>query len=499
MFKILLDPGLCNGVKRCDTRSSEQHTYISKYEGADVRTLHGSDDHDEYLISRSDIENSLAHQYWVEQRMEERQHGPLRRSMSDATSVLSSPASSTTSSYASNVFSAITEVIGNDNKYVPASSSPKHKQGKSPRGTGTGTGSSPSRKSRDRYQITHSSIPEDDDDWDYLMDKKIGEKYDLKATPKHEYVLHLKMIARMSDFYRDEFLLSFPQYPVPKEMSMRKVSFQSNWGKGKASRQSTSRSPPKVVRSNSCTSSACFQDSEADDSDASPVLLAVDESSFLDIVVHGSLGLVDNKRSSSASGKARRKLKDYLIIGKRQTDCPLLVCALKSRKGKPVVRIFSAKPRTPLQEASIESDKLGITTDSYPLYAWAELRTEGSFPDANTKYFLHESTGDINQFHKTPLFTASHESAGSTELNIFVQRVVGKGYSKDPLHCARSVVRSDSKMCEQETNYMISIVKGVDFANILSMVAIIDELTEFTMRKKCAMQAWKFASSGEDV
>jgi NifU-like protein involved in Fe-S cluster formation len=39
---------------------------------------------------------------------------------------------------------------------------------------------------------------------------------------------------------------------------------------------------------------------------------------------------------------------------------------------------------------------------------------------------------------------------------------------------------------------MISIVKGVEFANILAMVAVIDELVEFSMRKKCAMLAWKF-------
>jgi hypothetical protein len=78
-------------------------------------------------------------------------------------------------------------------------------------------------------------------------------------------------------------------------------------------------------------------------------------------------------------------------------------------------------------------------------------------------------------------------------LNVFGRKEDDELKAKgDPFHCARVCVRSEFKICEQETNYMISIVKGVEFANILAMVAVIDELVEFSMRKKCAMLAWKF-------
>ena len=460
----------------------------------------------QYLISPEDVRNAIAHQYWLEETPEEsngetgtlandtdiardkdntyanptrttRKEKPLdhqlgiRQAMSFAESVLSAHAStasvtsdSSAESSVTSFFSAITSIVSNANKYgIPATPSPTRRKNKSVMSS-----------SKDRYNVRENT--RENNDWDYGMAVMAKSK----TAPRESYVLHLKTIAHMCDFYRDEFLLSFPQYPVPKEMAIRKISMQSNW-----------KPKPRhggVLSAQRQLTPIGF----------SPIQLAIDNSSFLDICISGSLGLVTSRKQFSQLASIRKRKstsKDFLILGDRQTNKPLMVCSLKSRKGKPVVRIFAAKPRSPEQASSVNAKDIGLTAESLPLYTWAEIKTEGEFPDANAKYSFHTSTGIKNKFHKNPLYTAIHESEGLTELHVFGRKEDGDlNATGDPFHCARVCVRSEFKMCEQETNYVISIVKGVEFANILAMVAIIDELIEFNMRKKCAMLAWKFTN-----
>jgi len=462
-------------------------------------------------------------------------------------------------------------------------------------------------------------------------------------------VLHLKLKAGMADFYRDDFLLSFPQYPIPKELSMRTSSFQSNWKKGKNSkspkrkpeckqkrrtmqmtknlmknkkkknsRNKKINSPPRLYSSkssvpgvlpadsssSSVSTSATSMTSQEDmlastSPESSPatgrvpessqyfpnsesIKLVIDDSSFLDLVISGSLGLIDKRRNSSFhhQDSPRRRggerhdhnqpappRKDFIILGDEQTGIPLAVCALKSSKGKPVVRIYTTQPRTPMQKAVITTEELGITngntsvnssnsptrssrknrinlstnsnidlnriaSTSTPLYTWAELRTKSEFPAESTKYYLHTCTGEKSKFRKNPSFIVCHTKAGSTELNIFGpspdssasdrmmqhdpteasphRRNGRKVRDSDTVNvnpnevtnnanaalelCARIVVRTELKNNLQETNYIVSSVRHTDTGMILCMAAIIDELMEFMMRKKCAMQAWKFAN-----
>ena len=526
----------------------------------------GDDSTSRYLISPENVRNALAHQYWVEGRLEEienersnsinasssnarmrtsmntslrtsthnqtrnandeTQQNGILHAMSFAESVLSIPVStasvsasvssvSTVESLASSVFSALTSIVSNGNKYgIPLTPSPARRRKK--RGA---------LSSRDRYKVhipeKYKYTNEDDDgdddmrnnDWDYQMDVKMTETETVeakpmpkRAAPRESYVLHLKTIAHMSDFYRDEFLLSFPQYPVPKEMATRKVSFQSNWTNTKREPWN----PPSIIRTGgSPSSSVSLEHVHAHHAHAqtqlspegfSPIQLAVDDSSFMDIGIFGSLGLATSRthlsQLSSIYNKRKSAKKHFIVLGYWRKNKPLMVCSLKSRKGKPVVRIFATKPRIPLQESSIDTKQIGITAEALPLYTWAELKTQGEFPDADSKYYWHTCTGVKNQFHEVPLYTATHPSEGVSELNFFGRKEDGDLKAVgDPFHCARVCVRSEVKMCEQETNYMISIVKGVEFANILAMVAIIDELIEFSMKKKCAMLAWKFTNT----
>ena len=485
MWNSVLEKGLCNSGfdpgRTCRDSSKypeEPHIMYTFDQGDDISAC-------QYLISPEDVRNAISHQYWIENdntketndgeerlansnasaqsttaRKEEEidRQQEIRKVMSFAESVLSAPAStasvssgSTVESTVTSFFSAITSIVSNGNKYgIPVTPSPTRRKNK-------GTLSS----SKDRYKVPMNTLKSND--WDYNMPVVANSK----TAPKDSYVLHLKTIAHMSDFYRDEFLLSFPQYPVPKEMAMRKVSLQSEW---KPRKGCISSAQQRVVPNG-----------------VSPIQLAVDSSSFLDIAIYGSLGLITSRKQfSPLSSRKKSANKNFLILGDRRTNKPLMVCSLKSRKGKPLVRIFATKPRAPSQISYVNAKDIGLTEESLELYTWAEIKTEGEFPDANSKYCFHTSTGIKNKFHKNPLYTAIHESEGLTELNVFGRKEDDELKAKgDPFHCARVCVRSEFKICEQETNYMISIVKGVEFANILAMVAVIDELVEFSMRKKC--------------
>jgi hypothetical protein len=500
MFSSILLDGLCNG-QRCNSVSYDTYVcnakaFAREFKTKESGTVYTSESAEgvEHFIPHTEIAAALAHQHWIEERMEKRYGAcdtSLRRSMSFAESTLSS---SQDSSYNS-VFSASTAITGHTNKYgIPTVTTPS---------------SSPKRKSKNRVQRVSSrdryatrASARGSNDWDYKMDVKMDHEVDLKKSALKS-VVHLKMNAQMSDFYREDFLLSFPQFPIPKEMDMRKVVFQSNWGSSEArARKRSIDYVPGLIKSASSMSSSSEQSSAFPTTNAfTPVLLAVDSSSFLDVAVSGCLGLIDS-HSRKASPACRNQNKNYLMIGNRQSGKPMLVCFLKSTKGKPDVRIYATRPRIPEQEPITKSDELGITEEPFPLYSWAELRIESEFPDENAKYFLHMSTGAKNRFQRRPLYSAYHECAGSTDLTVLRRKEdrEGKGSSKDEdrksefLHCARVCVRTDSSMCNQETSYMISVVKDAGFANILAMVAIIDELIEFAMRKKCAMQAWKFAA-----
>lgn len=564
MFPSLIIDGLCSGKKcnpvsydtyMCNGKAFETdfqkkvHTLYSAGSGKS-RGAHGNDGEGEGqgegldpFIPNKEIESALAHQQYVETRLEERfgaADTSLRRSMSFAESTLSgtmpgsmsgampgspirhtqdqshisdnhSIASNNSSHYS--MFSAITAITGHTNKY----GMPKVNPNSNPT-TNTQRRKLKRRSDRqrlsstveDRYALEEPSM-EESNDWDYTMDVQM---VDSTTTPKRnntsslKSVLHLKMNARMSDFYREEFLLSFPQFPVPKEMDMHKAVFQSNFNwKKPVSRARNRRSldyMPGLVQSASSMSSSSEQSSvKLPTSFGAPLLMAVDGSNFLGITVAGCLGLVDSRSSMTTCRDPNKK---YIVIGDHhRSEKPMLVCCLKSSKGKPDVRILSTQPRMEGQEPiTLSSDELGITEDSYTLYSWAELRTENEFPDENAKYSLHMSDGTKNKFHEEPTYTALHESAGATDLTVFRRKVekptsiIKKGKVQETkselLHCARICVRTDSDMCNQETSYMISVVKDTGFTNIIAMVAIIDELIEFAMRKKCAMQAWKFAS-----
>eukprot|EP00557_Chaetoceros_sp_GSL56_P001899 CAMPEP_0176491426 /NCGR_PEP_ID=MMETSP0200_2-20121128/8423_1 /TAXON_ID=947934 /ORGANISM="Chaetoceros sp., Strain GSL56" /LENGTH=530 /DNA_ID=CAMNT_0017888849 /DNA_START=314 /DNA_END=1903 /DNA_ORIENTATION=- len=530
MFNSILQSGMCNGVNGQCHLSRKDQTCNHPDTGGMKYTLRQGDGwfdssitlSGRYLIAPQHIQNAIIRQYWAEERMTKQQgfdqkQGPKQhdgtdfevtvddyqdicQSLSFSESTLSSSGGSISGSTnaasvssfdsaVSSIFSALTVLKGNTNRYgipfrTPSLSLNKRRNLKS-------TMAMLVSSNVDRYAVpAQDSDEEISFDWDYDLDLTKDTKFH-QVPPDSAQVLHLKTCAYMGDFYVKEFLMYSPQYPLPPEI-VSKNTLSKEGGmpsiSGSTLMDTTSLSPVS-----DCTISNGI---------ASPIRLAVDNSSFLELALYGSLGLgtarteLSQRASLYENNCKGAYLKDFLVLGNSHSGEPILVSSLKSNRGAPIVRIYATKPRCKTQESIIHSDQLGLTKESYPLFTWAELRREGGEfpPTAETKYFLHTCTGRKNEFHKKPLFTAIHGHEGMMDINVFGHRednnmnAVGKAF-----HCARVCVRMDSQTTctgKSEINYMISIVKDVEIATVLAMVAIIDELVEFSMRKKCAMMAW---------
>lgn len=508
-----------SGLCACDMNEFRSESETILYAN-DINTMYTFDEDststfDQYLIKPQAVSRAIMHQDEVEQSLQrepkdenfawnensvnlgnDRNRGfsynqgedGSRHSSMNQDSSSSSIASSTvetvssTDSGDSSVFSVLTAIISNTNKYgIPKSPSPIHRLTKS---------FSPTSVMNERYSIQEESEDcDDDDDWDFNL--KVNTMDTSTDSPmrrdKKSYCLHLKIPCNMGLFYRETFLLHFPQYALPKALNELNMHLQEKSRTLEIDTNDTCPSPPHISRYTTML-------------DTTPaVRLAVDGSSFQNLFFSGSLGLVESKPHHSSLlsqhgnhfKKAKSGRRDFLILCDGSVG-PLLVCSLKSKKGRPIVRIYSTKKRAQDQIPSATTSDIGLNVDM-PLYAWAELKVKGEFPDSNARYHLHMCTGiGQNQFSNVPLYSVEIDSP--TEFNIF-------GRKEDKhlkptgtvFHCARACVRKDTK--SNDYNYMISIVKGIEVANILAVIGVIDELIEFKMRKKCAINSWKFAQN----
>ncbi len=338
----------------------------------------------------------------------------------------------------SDVFSVETQVTGNMNKY-------------SMKGTYNMLPQRP-RQLLERKDKYHCSDNDEDSD----------DQSNQSCLSDNSYVdtdiLELKIKAHMPTFYVESWVMKFPSYQIPNGIRM---CYQTNY------ESQTTKSSFKLAAEL-----------------GHPIQLIIDNSSFFDLAVLGSLGLVPDRQRFPSLG-----MKSHLVIADRRTGKIVAVCSLRLKKGKPVVRIFTTKPRSPQQTATITSKRLGLTKDSStPLYAWAEFRSEDSYPNKATTYFLYSSTGRNNgEFNAKPLFTAIHKFPETSELLEVSQTTKNHG----TFTCARVFIRTCIKSCEEETYYAMYISRSADVVSIVCFTSIIDEVVEFAMRKKCAKQTWQ--------
>ena len=84
-----------------------------------------------------------------------------------------------------------------------------------------------------------------------------------------------------------------------------------------------------------------------------------------------------------------------------------------------MVRIFTTKCREVRQNKAATTKQLGLnwSQKSLPLYPWAEIVTEGEYPD-DVRYSIYLTTGKQGEFEDEPSYCATHESAGSPEIRV---------------------------------------------------------------------------------
>mmetsp|Transcript_22422 Transcript_22422/g.39419 ORF Transcript_22422/g.39419 Transcript_22422/m.39419 type:complete len:589 (-) Transcript_22422:47-1813(-) len=306
-------------------------------------------------------------------------------------------------------------------------------------------------------------------------------------------VLRLKMKARLGQFYSQRFLMMFPDGPRPHGIDLPKRK---------------SDSVPDLTQDSSSDSSSSGDSSHIDYGNlppAIPVKCSVTDDAFLDLAITGCLGLVPrqgtNSRSSSYQSRkvtTNRNLKSpdhYIVLINRRSGIPLAVCALKAASGDPIVRIYATRKRVFAQKPAATTQQLGLDwSDDLPLYSWAEVVSEGRFPD-EMKFSIFMANGSEGRFSPQ----ASYEASFDGNLKQPVIMMMGKTDMDTTFSgCALISIRVDedtgathrksgfSNLCLQ-----IDLSRGIDPALLICFTAIADEVIEKSMRLQCKEQARK--------
>jgi len=282
-------------------------------------------------------------------------------------------------------------------------------------------------------------------------------------------VLYLKLRANLVNFYENHYLTLFPNSPRPSG-----VDIHGNLSSPIFSRIRARDSPTAI--------------DYFDGVQSSPVLLDVDGSSFLDLAVSGSLGLVDRSNGvedpPTVTPSSRQKSpKHYIVLLNRRSGIPLAVCALKSPNGPPVVRIFATKPRVPGQRQAASTLQLGLNwVANYPLYTWAEFTIEGGYKTP-MQYSLYMATGSNGVFEKKPSYLGYHSENASPDI-----MVSGRTPEKDYKGCAVLSIKTDeAEGPDNDAFFSLAVSRGVDPALFICFAAIVDETIEKNMRLQCEM------------
>ncbi|KAL7558897.1 hypothetical protein ACA910_019432 [Epithemia clementina (nom. ined.)] len=298
-------------------------------------------------------------------------------------------------------------------------------------------------------------------------------------TAMHMIVLHLRLTPRCAEFYESHLSRFLPDSPFVRAVT-----------NGISSSELAPSAPrrcmliPELLRNDS--DSASSRSAEIDFGAGPPSLsvkLLVDDSSFLDLGLTGSLGLIERQRPDVLAQRGRKFLsppEHYLVLMNQRSGVPLAVCALRTGEmGDPVVRIYATKPRTFVQQRPVATTrKLGLDwTESLPLYAWAEIVTRGRYPN-NVRYSIFHATGNDGRFEEVPSYIAEHSSVGSPEIRVLGKTEREAAYSG----CAVLCLSRDEDASEDDLYFRLSVSKGVDPALFICFAAFVDEAMERTMR-----------------
>jgi len=231
-----------------------------------------------------------------------------------------------------------------------------------------------------------------------------------------------------------------------------------------------------------------------------PVQLLLTETVFLELGITGSLGLVDRRipRYHESQRRRPRSPEHYVVLLNRRTSIPLAVCALKkTAQGPPTVRIYATKPRFFRQHPVSTTAKLGLNwskTPPLPLYPWADMVCEGTYPD-RVRYSIFMASGADSKFEESPRYRAVHDSCNCPEIRVVGRTEREKEYSgcavmtlcrdeddEDFRKSGTSVLRDVIDEDDGTIYFRLSISKGIDPALLICFSAFVDEYIEKFMR-----------------
>lgn len=213
---------------------------------------------------------------------------------------------------------------------------------------------------------------------------------------------------------------------------------------------------------------------------STPIRTLVTNSILADLALTGSLGLVPRK-SHLPLPSNRKRPDHYLVLLNRRSGAPLAVCSLRAgTTGPPVMRIYATKPRLYGQKKAADTRQLGLgwCPDNWSLFAWAEVVTEGRYPDP-LRYSIYMASGSDGRFEELPSYRARHDE----NLESPLVRVIGRTErERNYAPCALvSLCRMEDSFDEDDIFLRLSISKGIDPALIVCFASFVDELLEKSM------------------
>ena len=320
----------------------------------------------------------------------------------------------------------------------------------------------PRRVPFDTNELRHASSS--------MVTNYLQPKAEIKTTEEaYTAVLHLRLRAKLADFYVNSFLPMFPNSPIPPGLS-RYLKHKPH----EVPNLTSEDSDDHVSQSSHSIGSGSIPPS-------SPIKFLALNTVFMELALTGSLGLEPRSQHHRSPGRRgdRKSPSHYIVLMNRRSGIPLAVCALKADVGPPVVRIFSTKQRVFGQRPAASTGKLGLHwSHDLPLYSWAEIVTEGDLP--NPLYFsIFMASGSDGKFTANPNYRAVFLPNESTDL-----KVVGRtDRERHDTGCA--IISLETSPDECDLFYHLSVAQGIDPALMMCFAAVFDEVMERAMRARC--------------
>jgi hypothetical protein len=291
-------------------------------------------------------------------------------------------------------------------------------------------------------------------------------------TERYMSVLHLKMQAKLVDYYQNHFLPIFPTSPIAPGLSPFALKHKTD-------------DVPHGTSTSSDSSSYSQGDSETVDfgmiPPSSPVRFLVTDSVFMDLTLTGSLGMDPRSQSRRIPSHACHKKSPahYIVLMNRRSGIPLAVCALKASTGPPIVRIYATQQRVFNQRQAASTKRLGLDwAENLPLFPWAEIVSSGELPQP-VHYSIYMASGSDGRFTNTPSYRAVFMADGSPDI-----RVTGRtDKERYETGCALISIKADED--GSDPRFELSIAQGIDPALLICFAAVFDEVTEKFMRQEC--------------